>query len=133
MDTHTPEQRSENMRRIKAVDTAPELAVRRLLHRKGYRYGLHSAELPGKPDVLLRRYKLAVFVHGCFWHGHFCKDGRRPKSNTAYWNRKLERNRERDGRRRSELRKLGWQTMVVWECEIDDEKRILRRLRRHTA
>lgn len=132
-DTHTPEQRSENMRRIRSVDTGPELAVRRLLHREGFRYSLHSPLLPGKPDLVLTRHKMVVFVHGCFWHGHSCDEGRRPKSNTEYWNRKLQRNAERDACLRRELRTMGWRTVVVWGCEVADEKRILKRVRRYAA
>ena len=130
VDTLTTEQRSENMRRIRSTDTGPEIAVRRLLHREGFRFRLHSKVVPGTPDIVLPRYRLAVFVHGCFWHGHDCKDGRRPKSNTEYWDRKLQRNAERDAERRKELRSRGWKTVVVWSCEIRDEKRILQRIRR---
>jgi len=129
-DSITTQQRSENMRRIRSTDTGPEMAVRRLLHREGFRYRLHSKAVPGTPDIVLPRHKLAIFVHGCFWHGHTCKDGGRPKSNTDYWNTKLQRNIERDAQRGKELRKLGWKTVVVWSCEVSDEKRILQRIRR---
>lgn len=117
MDMFSPERRSEIMARIRSGETSPELTVRRHLHHAGFRYRLHVKNLPGNPDIVLPRYKTAVFVHGCFWHGHDCKDGRRPKSNTEYWTRKLDRNQERDVRVQGELRALGWRPVVIWACE----------------
>jgi len=112
------------MARIRSTDTTPELAVRRVLHRMGYRFRLHVAELPGRPDIVLPKHKAAVLVHGCFWHGHRCKDGRRPKSNTRYWNRKLDRNKKRDRRNIRLLRRAGWKAVVIWACQCTDEERL---------
>jgi len=107
----------------------PELAVRKLLHRAGYRFRLHRNDLPGKPDIVLPRYRIAIFVHGCFWHGHEgCREGRKPKSNLAYWNRKLERNKERDRRNIQQLETQGWHPVVVWECELQHGDALVRRL-----
>jgi DNA mismatch endonuclease, patch repair protein len=126
-DKLSPEQRSVNMRAIKSKDTKPELAVRRLAHSMGYRYRLHRKDLPGKPDLVFPGRKKVIFVHGCFWHQHEleqCLDGRRPKSNTVYWDTKLQRNVERDIRNQEKLREAGWRSLVVWECEIRDVDRI---------
>jgi DNA mismatch endonuclease, patch repair protein len=135
MDMFTKERRSEIMGRIKGKNTAPELKVRKLLHRLGFRFRLHRADLPGKPDVVLTRLRTVVFVHGCFWHGHDCKRGsahRKPKSNTDYWYAKLNRNRERDARLAAEYDLLGWKRIVVWACETENleslEARLLREL-----
>lgn len=129
MDTFTRKQRSDIMRRIRSTDTRAELVVRSLLHRAGFRFRLHNKQLPGKPDIVLPRYKTVVFVHGCFWHGHKgCKEGRRPKSNTEYWNRKLDRNLRRDAANSKLLRKLGWKRIVVWECELKNIEALKQRL-----
>ncbi|QYO62776.1 very short patch repair endonuclease [Leptolyngbya sp. 7M] len=122
-DTVSPAQRSVNMSKIRAKDTKPEMIVRRLLHRAGYRYRLHRHDLPGKPDIVFGSRRKAIFVHGCFWHQHSdtaCLDGRRPKSNPDYWNIKLARNIERDERNRAALMGQGWDILVIWECEVRD-------------
>jgi DNA mismatch endonuclease, patch repair protein len=132
MDKLTPERRSENMRRIKSKDMAPELAVRRLVHKLGYRYRLHRKDLPGKPDLVFGPKRKVIFVHGCFWHGHEregCLDARRPKSNTSYWNPKLSRNKERDTERIAALEAVGWEVLVIWECETKNDKALRTRLR----
>ena len=117
------------MARIRSEDTVPEMLVRKMLHAAGFRFRLHRGDLPGKPDIVLPRYKVAIFVHGCFWHGHeSCRDGRRPKSNLDYWNRKLDRNRERDRRSQAKLEAIGWRPLVVWECELEDPDQLLLRL-----
>jgi DNA mismatch endonuclease (patch repair protein) len=122
--------RSENMRRIRSKGMRPELAVRRLLHKMGYRFRLHRKDLPGKPDVVLVSRRKVIFVHGCFWHSHpGCKAAHMPKSNLAYWNPKLARNRERDAESIRALSAFGWKSMVIWECETKDEKRLGKRLR----
>lgn len=105
------------MKAVRREDTAPEIVVRRLLHAQGYRYRLHAKELPGKPDIVFRLRRSAIFVHGCFWHGHSCQKGRRPNSRTEYWGAKIERNMARDADRIERLRLNGWQVLVVWECE----------------
>lgn len=120
-DTISPDRRSENMRRIRSKDMTPELQVRRLLHRMGFRYRLHPKTLPGHPDIIFPRLKKAIFVHGCFWHQHAdpkCRITRVPKSRLEYWGPKLERNRQRDAENISMLGRLGWGTFVVWECEV---------------
>jgi DNA mismatch endonuclease (patch repair protein) len=125
------EQRSRIMRAVKGKDTGPELLVRRLLHGNGYRYRLHRADLPGKPDLTFPARRCVVFIHGCFWHGHDCKRGaREPKSNVAYWRAKIARNRERDGKNRRALKQLGWRSLVLWECELKNEDAVLKRLQR---
>lgn len=112
--------RSENMRRIRSRDTAPELRVRRALRELGHAgYRLHRSDLPGKPDVAFLGKKKAIFVHGCFWHGHDCAEGmRKPKSNVDYWLPKIERNRARDDECVRALESHGWSVLVLWECEI---------------
>ncbi|TPK88900.1 very short patch repair endonuclease [Mesorhizobium sp. B2-4-17] len=117
MDTFTPEQRSRIMRAVRREDTKPEMAVRGLLHAMGYTYRLHAAELPGKPDVVFRGRRKALFIHGCFWHGHDCGKGRRPASRSEYWDAKIGRNVARDLDRIERLRAGGWDVLVVWECE----------------
>lgn len=122
-DIKTPEERSRNMSAIKSNDTKPEMIVRRYLHGLGYRYGLHNKRLPGRPDIVLRRYKTIIFVNGCFWHGHEnCKYYRLPKSNTDFWQTKIAQNRARDERDIKELVRLGWHVIVIWECELKTEK-----------
>jgi DNA mismatch endonuclease, patch repair protein len=121
LDKLTPERRSANMRRIRSKNTGPELIVRRITYGLGYRYGLHSRDLPGKPDLVFRRRKKVIFIHGCFWHGHAeCREGRVPKSRTEYWTPKLERNRLRDAANAKALHELGWKTLTLWECQLAD-------------
>lgn len=128
-DTFSRQRRSEIMGRIGSTDTRPELAVRSLLHRAGFRFRLHSKRLPGKPDIILPYYKTVVFVHGCLWHGHEnCRRGRRPKSNTDYWNNKIDRNLTRDANNSDLLRGLGWQPIIVWECELKSPEIVIRKL-----
>ena len=108
------------MAKVKSRDTRPEMAVRRALHRAGHRYRLYRSDMPGSPDLLFPRHRVALFVHGCFWHWHGCKKSRMPKSNVDYWAAKIEGNVRRDGRVRSELDRLGWKWRVIWECEIEE-------------
>lgn len=109
--------RSEIMSRIGSKDTKPELVVRRGLHAQGYRYRLHNRELPGKPDIVLSKFRAVIFVHGCFWHAHEnCKFFTLPKSNTAFWQQKLRGNRDRDQLSQRRLNESGWRVMIVWEC-----------------
>jgi DNA mismatch endonuclease, patch repair protein len=126
VDTLTAEQRSRQMARVRAQNTAPELAVRRGLHARGLRFRLHRRDLPGCPDIVLPRHRVALFVHGCFWHGCFhCDRGRRrPMSNRAFWDAKLDENVARDARNGHALRELGWRVIVVWECETRDRARL---------
>lgn len=120
-DTVTPERRSHIMANIRPKGMKPELIVRRLTHSMGYRYRLHRKDLPGKPDLVFPARRKVIFVHGCFWHQHAdpaCKIARRPKSNLDYWLPKLQRNVERDAEHRDRLSALGWQVLVIWECEV---------------
>lgn len=122
---------SERMARIRGKDSKPELIVRRMLHGMGYRYRLHDRSLPGNPDIVLKRHRKVIFVHGCFWHRHDCPDGRKlPKSKPEYWTPKLEGNRQRDRRSLSRLDEMAWSTLVIWECELRDPKGALWRLRK---
>ncbi len=124
-----PEQRSRIMRAVKSADTGPELTVRRLAHRLGFRFRLHRKDLPGKPDLVFPGRGKAIFVHGCFWHGHDCARGaREPKHNRDYWTGKIARNRQRDNTSLRELKKLGWKVLVIWECEIKRLDRLERKL-----
>ncbi|MDP9916731.1 DNA mismatch endonuclease (patch repair protein) [Variovorax boronicumulans] len=116
-DNLTPEARSQLMSRVKQKDTKPELVLRKALHAAGLRYVLHPRLLPGKPDIAFPKYRTAVFVHGCFWHGHDCPAGCAPSSNTEYWALKISANRERDRRKESDLEEQGWRVLTVWECE----------------
>lgn len=129
-DVYSPEKRSAVMRRVKGRDTTPELKVRRLLTALGARYRLHRKDLPGKPDIVMAGRRLAIFVHGCFWHGHDCARGARvPKANRDYWLGKVGRNRERDVTNRAALEAAGWRVETVWECEMKDEAALTERLR----
>ena len=117
-DTLSKEQRSALMKRVKQKDTAPELTARRALHKRGLRYNIGDRRLPGSPDLSFPRHRAALFVHGCFWHGHGCRLGGRPTSNTAYWLPKIEANQRRDAKKEEALRGLGWRVFTLWQCEI---------------
>jgi DNA mismatch endonuclease, patch repair protein len=121
--------RSENMRRIRSSDTVPEVAVRKITHRLGFRFRLHRRDLPGKPDLVFAGRKKVIFVHGCFWHQHSCREGRVPSSNSDYWAPKLGRNVERDTAALRGLHALGWSTLVIWECELKDEAALTEKIR----
>jgi DNA mismatch endonuclease (patch repair protein) len=129
MDTLTPMERSERMGRVRAKDTKPELIVRRLVHALGYRYRLHQRELPGCPDLCFGPRRKVIFVHGCFWHRHNCNLGNRtPKTRVDFWQPKLEANRQRDRQHQAALKSLGWQILIVWECELAHEEHLQNRL-----
>jgi DNA mismatch endonuclease (patch repair protein) len=120
---------TERMRRIRKRNSKPELIVRRLVHGMGFRYRLHWNGLPGTPDVVLPRHRKVILVHGCFWHRHDCPDGTKlPRSKPDYWGPKLERNRWRDAVNIGRLREMGWEVLVVWECEMRDQQDLVRRL-----
>jgi len=128
-DTISPKARSSNMRRITSTDTGPEILVRKLLFSLGYRYRLHAQDLPGKPDIVFRGRRKAIFVHGCFWHQHpGCQDSHTPKSRSEYWIPKLRRNVERDAQVLRQLRDQGWEVLIVWECETRDSPSLQERL-----
>ncbi len=122
--------RSENMRRIRSKGMLPELAVRSMVHRMGYRFRLHRKDLPGKPDLVFVSRRKVIFLHGCFWHAHDCKKAHTPKSNAAYWGPKLERNQARDTRNIEALRAAGWKPLVIWECELKDATAMRKLLKR---
>src|SRR5580700_10482109 len=119
MDTLSAERRSANMRQIRSKDTAPELLLRQLLHRSGYRFRLHRKDLPGNPDLVFPSRRKIIFVHGCFWHGHHCaRGGRKPKTNADYWLPKIARNRERHAVAVKKLKALHWDVLTLWECKL---------------
>jgi len=124
-DVFAPEKRSLIMSRIKGRDTRPEILVRSLLHRMGYRFRLHRRDLPGCPDIVFAKHRKVIFVHGCFWHGHpGCRRSERPTANREFWQKKLSGNVERDRKNRLELEKLGWKILIVWTCETRDVARL---------
>lgn len=130
-DVFSREKRSWIMRRVHAKNTTPEKLVRSWLHVRGYRFSLHRADLPGKPDIVLPKRQTVIFVHGCFWHGHpGCKNSTLPTSNRDYWERKISRNIERDKRNARALRRSGWHVLTVWECVVKDDKQLERRILR---
>lgn len=132
LDNLDPLRRSENMRRIRSKDTKPELVVRKLVRSLGFTgYRIHRKDIPGKPDLAWIGRKLAIYVHGCFWHGHDCKEGiRKPKSRVDYWLSKIERNRQRDHEQHASLKSQGWRVLVVWDCELKNGDAIGARVKR---
>jgi DNA mismatch endonuclease (patch repair protein) len=123
------EKRSWVMSRVKGRDTKPEILVRSLVHRMGYRFRIHGRDLPGNPDIVLPRHRKVIFVHGCFWHGHNrCPRSKRPTTNKSFWNKKLDGNIKRDRRFRRALLLKGWRILVVWQCETREPDRLLRKL-----
>ena len=123
-DNHTPQQRHSNMAAIRAKNTKPEVLVRKYLWRHGFRYRLNHPRLPGKPDVVMRKYRTCIFINGCFWHGHEgCKYYTIPKTNTDFWVNKVKRNQERDHEVQHKLAEMGWHCISIWECELKPNKR----------
>ncbi len=123
-DVHDKKTRSYNMSRIRSRDSKPEMVVRRYLHGQGLRYSLHNVNLPGKPDLALKKYKTVVFVHGCFWHAHEnCRYYQIPKTRKEWWTSKLEGNKARDLRHKQELINSGWKVITIWECQLKKESR----------
>lgn len=130
-DTISKDRRSANMRAVRSRNTRPEIRVRQIAHGLGYRFRLHRSDLPGKPDIVFPGRQKAVFVHGCFWHQHNgCRRAGIPRSNSRFWRRKLARNAARDADQLAAIKKRGWRALVIWECQIKDEKRLTARLRR---
>lgn len=120
------------MKRIPSKNTIPEVKFRRALFRKGYRYRIHKKDLPGKPDIVLKKYNTVIFINGCFWHQHeHCKRSNIPKSNTTYWTEKLNRNIERDKKNYAALEKLGWKILIIWECELKDLNNAIYKFEKH--
>ena len=128
-DVHDKLTRSYNMSKIKSKNTKPEITVRSYLHKLGYRFSLHSDRLPGKPDIVLTKYKCVIFIHGCFWHRHSgCKYSYMPKSNTVFWHNKFKENIKRDERVMNDLKALGWKTIVVWQCELKHIDNVMKKI-----
>jgi DNA mismatch endonuclease (patch repair protein) len=126
VDIFSKEKRSQIMRRIQGKNTRPEMIVRSLLHKNGYRFRLHRKELPGEPDIILPRYKVAIFIHGCYWHRHSCRKGKSlPTTNCDFWNAKFQRTILRDKENKRELKRLGWKVITLWECQLANEKGVL--------
>lgn len=120
VDTLTGERRSWNMSRIKGRNTGPELRLRSLLHRSGFRFRLHAKQLPGRPDLVLPKYRTAIFVHGCFWHRHAgCRNATTPSTRREFWQEKFDRNVSRDARDQAALKAAGWAVLTIWECELE--------------
>lgn len=133
MDTVSRSERARIMARVRSRDTSPELVVRRLVHALGFRFRLHVRALPGTPDIVLPRRRKIIDVRGCFWHGHGCGRCRIPAAHRAYWTAKIDRNRARDRRTTSQLRRLGWHVLVVWECRTVDRELLRRAVERFLA
>lgn len=133
MDKLDPERRSANMARVRGKDTAPEMRVRRVAHRLGLRFRLHRKDLPGRPDLVFPKHRLAVFVHGCFWHRHpGCSRASTPATRSDFWQAKFKGNVARDQRQQEALEALGWRVLILWECELKDDALIAARLREVT-
>lgn len=131
MDNLSPERRSWNMSRIRGKDTKPELVVRSMLHRMGLRFRLHRKDLPGKPDIVLPKYRTVIFVHGCFWHRHRnCRFAYTPKTRQEFWQQKFVGTVERDKKKAKQLRRLGWRVMTVWECETRSPDKLEKQLKK---
>jgi DNA mismatch endonuclease (patch repair protein) len=129
MDVFDKEKRSEIMSRVKRENTKPERTLRSLLHKQGYRFRIHRRDLPGKPDVVLPKYKSVIFVHGCFWHRHpGCAKASLPSTNTDFWEKKFEKTITRDKENIIKLRQMGWRVIVVWECELKNPERVVEKL-----
>lgn len=140
MDIWSKDKRSKVMSRIKSKDTKPELILRSILFREGFRFRIHKKDLPGKPDITLAKYNTVIFVHGCFWHFHSeCREGRIPDTNSRFWKEKLSKNVDRDQKIQQELKEMGWNVIVVWECEVermakkstDEFKTLVYKIRNH--
>jgi DNA mismatch endonuclease (patch repair protein) len=126
VDVHTPEQRSRNMAAIRGKNTKPELRVRSVLHKAGYRFRLHRKDLPGRPDIVIPKHRVAIYVHGCFWHSHSCRFGRvKPSTRAEFWLKKRTATVERDGEKAAALFERGWKVINIWECEIADSEHVL--------
>lgn len=119
MDNRTKEQRSSCMKNIRSKNTTPELLVRKFLHKNGYRFRLHDKKLPGKPDIVLRKFNTVIFINGCFWHGHKnCREAKVPKNNSEFWKTKIISNQLRDRKNIDSLTRLGWNVLTIWECQL---------------
>jgi DNA mismatch endonuclease, patch repair protein len=133
-DVFSTEKRSWIMSQVRGQDTTPEIKVRSMTHRLGYRFRLHRKDLPGNPDLVFPSRKKVIFVHGCFWHGHNCsRGGRIPKTNTEYWSEKLSKNIERDRKNQEALRSLGWEILIIWECDLKAPDNVIYSINRYLS
>lgn len=123
-DIVSPEKRSLMMSGIRGKNTRPEVIIRRALHKRGFRFRLHNSALPGKPDMVLSRYRAIIFIHGCFWHGHNCSLFKWPSTRVDFWKNKITRNRENDARSIAQLKKAGWRVLVIWECATKGREKL---------
>lgn len=121
-DIYSKSKRSDIMSKISGKETKPEILVRKFLFSRGYRFRKNAKELPGKPDIVLPKYKTVIFVHGCFWHGHSCKRGALPESNRDFWQEKINKNIERDSRNILQLKEKGWSVIIIWQCEMKNKE-----------
>ena len=128
-DIYLKNKRSNIMSKISGKETKYEILVRKFLFKKGFRYRKNDKHLPGKPDIVLPKYKTVIFVHGCFWHGHHCKAGKLPETNKIFWENKINSNIERDKKNQYKLEKLGWKIIIVWQCELRNRKMMTKKLK----
>ncbi|WP_201864464.1 very short patch repair endonuclease [Microvirga soli] len=128
VDTRTPEQRRYIMQSVRSKNTGPEMIVRRIAHALGYRFRVHRRDLPGTPDLVFPSRRKAIYVHGCFWHGHGCPKGKLPKSRPEFWIPKIARNKERDADTVAAMEAMGWETLTLWQCETKDRDAVVKAL-----
>jgi len=128
-DIYSKQKRSEIMSKISGKETKPEILVRKYLFSEGFRFRKNDKRLPGRPDIVLPKYKIVIFIHGCFWHGHHCKAAKLPETNKEFWKSKINSNIERDKKNQRELRKLGWKVIVIWQCELKNKKLTAKKLK----
>ena len=128
-DIYSKRKRSEIMSKISGTGTKPEILVRKYLFSKGFRFRKNDKRLPGRPDIVLPKYKTVIFIHGCFWHGHHCKAGKLPETNKEFWENKINSNMERDKKNQHKLEKLGWKIIIVWQCKLKNKKMMTKKLK----
>ena len=128
-DIYSKRKRSEIMSKISGTETKPEILVRKYLFGKGFRFRKNDKRLPGRPDIVLPKYKTVIFIHGCFWHGHHCKAGKLPETNKEFWGNKINSNIERDKKNQHKLEKLGWKIIIIWQCKLKNKKVVTKKLK----
>jgi len=128
-DIYSKRKRSEIMSKISGTETKPEILIRKYLFSKGFRFRKNDKRLPGRPDIVLPKYKTVIFIHGCFWHGHHCKAGKLPETNKEFWENKINSNIERDKKNQHKLEKLGWKIIITWQCKLKNKKVVIKKLK----
>lgn len=128
-DIYSKRKRSEIMSKISGTETKPEILIRKYLFGKGFRFRKNDKRLPGRPDIVLPKYKTVIFIHGCFWHGHHCKAGKLPETNKEFWRNKINSNIERDKKNQHKLEKLGWKIIIIWQCKLKNKKMMIKKLK----